>query len=157
MILNWHTKCGTGVGPTVPRDTRGESSRTQPWPWPLNSASVCLSVWSVHLYWWNFFVRPPIFLKNISNRRYYTPLLGVLSKDLDWKSRSPRYWHLKVKNQGQKVKNGVAYEAKLLFPTTNFSENLCGGRSQGKPCLVLSKDVDWKSGSPRYWHLKSKA
>ena len=26
----------SGVGPTVTRDTRGESSRTQPWPWPLN-------------------------------------------------------------------------------------------------------------------------
>ena len=39
---HWHDtlKCrakrGMGWSPTVPRDTRGESSRTQPWPWPLN-------------------------------------------------------------------------------------------------------------------------
>ena len=52
-------------------------------------------------------------------------------------------------------KNGVAYEAKVLYLTTNFSEILCGSRSWGKLCSVLSKDLDWKSGSPRYWHLKN--
>ena len=30
----------SGVGPTVTRDTRGESSRTQPWPWPLNLCQI---------------------------------------------------------------------------------------------------------------------
>ena len=30
----------SGVGPTVTRDTLGESSRTQPWPWPLNLCQI---------------------------------------------------------------------------------------------------------------------
>ena len=29
-----------GVGPTVTRDTRGESCRTQPWPWPRNLCHI---------------------------------------------------------------------------------------------------------------------
>ena len=51
--------------------------------------------------------------------------------------------------------SGSAYGVKLFCLTTNFPENLCGGRSWGKLFLVLSKDLDWKSGSPRYWHLKN--
>ena len=35
--LKCRAKRGMGWSPTVPRDTRGESSRTQPWPWPLNA------------------------------------------------------------------------------------------------------------------------
>ena len=49
----------------------------------------------------------------------------------------------------------VAYGVKLFCLTTNFPEILCGGRSWDKLCSVLSKDLDWKSGSPRYWHLKN--
>ena len=30
----------SGVGPTVTRYTLGESSRTQPWPWPLNLCQI---------------------------------------------------------------------------------------------------------------------
>ena len=30
----------SGVGPTVTRDTQGESCRTQPWPWPRNLCHI---------------------------------------------------------------------------------------------------------------------
>ena len=38
-------KRGMGWSPTVPRDTRGESSRTQPWPWPLNFCKINTILW----------------------------------------------------------------------------------------------------------------
>ena len=39
-ILKCRAKRGTGGSPTVPRDTQGESCRTQPWPWPRSLCHI---------------------------------------------------------------------------------------------------------------------